>query len=300
MNMPAHRSGVRRLCFTLCPIVLISLVSVCLAWAQFFTEQPSEVAASIHPGLEYIPPMPSCGLGHVGVLNMGPAELDAPANPDVTFTFNLPSNYGPAGEIRIYQAEGHGWDAGCLCGPVGNDNGRVPCDQGEPGEVIEFYLNGVHIDRFTDHNPEDDCSYYYRWSLSDARVGTNTLYLTNNGWNDSVLYRGKLCVEIRPTDTPTPTSTPTATFTWTPTATPTRTPTVTPSPTAISPLAIALTRFEAVAQTSHIQLVWETTSEVNNTGFTVYRSRAKDSERMFLAFIPSQGPASSQGFPLCL
>ncbi|HSN77465.1 MAG TPA: hypothetical protein VL334_20530, partial [Anaerolineae bacterium] len=37
-------------------------------------------------------------------------------------------------------------------------------------------------------------------------------------------------------------------------------------------------------------------SEVNNTGFNVYRSTAIGSEWVLLAFVPSQAPGSSQGF----
>jgi hypothetical protein len=48
--------------------------------------------------------------------------------------------------------------------------------------------------------------------------------------------------------------------------------------------------------TDFIQLAWETVTEVNNTGFHVYRSTAIGSERVLLAFVPSQAPGSSQGF----
>jgi hypothetical protein len=114
--------------------------------------------------------------------------------------------------------------------------------------------------------------------------------LTNSGWNDSVFYQGKICVQVR---TPTPTSTRTPTPTHTPTVSPT--PTQTPTPTQ-PPLAIALTNIEAVAQVDRIQLLWETASELNNAGFNVFRSTVTNGERTVLTFVPSQAPGSSQGF----
>jgi hypothetical protein len=272
---------------------VLFLVSIFLLGVLLFIGQFANAANTKDPGPEGVPPSPACKTGYTPVLTFGPGDLNAPSNPDITFSFTLDSDEGPAGEIRVWQGEGHNWDHNCQCGVGANDGGRYPCDQNQLNEIIRFYVNGGNIGRFVDHSPEDDCNYDdFKVSLSNLQVGTNTLYLTNSGWNDSVFYRGKICVQVR-TPTPTRTRTPTPTNTRTPTPTPT--PTATPSPTR-PPLAITLARFDALPMTDFIQLAWETVTEVNNTGFHVYRSTAIGSERVLLAFVPSQAPGSSQGF----
>jgi plastocyanin len=63
-----------------------------------------------------------------------------------------------------------------------------------------------------------------------------------------------------------------------------------------TPLAVTLAAFEATAQGGAIQISWETVSEVNNTGFYLYRSDSGDwSSATRLGFIPSQAPGSAQG-----
>jgi hypothetical protein len=193
------------------------------------------------------------------VRTFGPDDLNAPSDPDITYTFNVASGLGPAGKLLVWQGEGHYWDENCNQGP-NNDNGRYPCDQGQGGEIIEFFLNSNSVGQFVDHNPDDDRNFYYEWPLSNVRIGRNTLYLTNEEGNASVFYRGTLCVESGP------------------------------------PLAVSLSSFETVAQPNDILLRWETVSEVDNTGFNLYRATRVDGEQTLLAFVPSQAPGSSQGF----
>jgi len=64
-----------------------------------------------------------------------------------------------------------------------------------------------------------------------------------------------------------------------------------------SPLAVTLADFSATGQTDHIQVSWETVSEIGNAGFELYRATSADwSSAARLAAVPSQGPGSSQGF----
>ncbi len=297
MNLSPFRYGLRHSRSTRNASIVLFLVCAIFLCVLLFTGQFANAANTRDPEPEGTPPSPTCKEGYVSVLAFGPGELNAPSNPDITFNFTLASNQGPAGEIRVWQGEGHNWDHNCLCGVGANDGGRYPCDQNQPNEIIRFYVNGGNIGRFVDHSPEDDCNYDdFKVSLSNLQVGSNTLYLTNSGYGDSVFYRGRLCVQVRtPTPTPTNTRTPTPTSTPTVTPTPTHTPTATPTPTQ-PPLAITLMSFKAIAQTDLIQLLWETASEINNTGFNVYRSTAIGSERVLLDFVPSQAPGSSQGF----
>jgi pullulanase-type alpha-1,6-glucosidase len=65
-----------------------------------------------------------------------------------------------------------------------------------------------------------------------------------------------------------------------------------------SPLAVALASFDAQVQTGHILVTWETVSELNNTGFNLYRTDSAASQPGpvdLLAFVPSQAPGASQG-----
>lgn len=65
-----------------------------------------------------------------------------------------------------------------------------------------------------------------------------------------------------------------------------------------APLAVDLESFEAQAISDAIRLTWQTTSEVNNLGFNVYRSSTVEVPTMPQngALLPSQGPGSTQGF----
>jgi hypothetical protein len=62
------------------------------------------------------------------------------------------------------------------------------------------------------------------------------------------------------------------------------------------PLAVALASFQATAQRDGILVSWETTSELDNQGFNLYRAADPAAPQELLAFIPSQAPGSSQGF----
>lgn len=63
------------------------------------------------------------------------------------------------------------------------------------------------------------------------------------------------------------------------------------------PLVVTLDNFTATAAPDHILLAWETTSELNNLGFNLYRnsSAALPDAPLNAALIPSQAPGSSQG-----
>jgi hypothetical protein len=62
-------------------------------------------------------------------------------------------------------------------------------------------------------------------------------------------------------------------------------------------LAVTLASFSAEAQASGIVVNWETTSEIGNAGFNLYRSTSDNGPRGQLnpALIPSQSPGSTQG-----
>ena len=62
----------------------------------------------------------------------------------------------------------------------------------------------------------------------------------------------------------------------------------------------ALTDFGAQAIYSgtladHILLTWETVSEVNNSGFNLYRNASSTAPDELLAYVPSQAPGAAQG-----
>ena len=61
------------------------------------------------------------------------------------------------------------------------------------------------------------------------------------------------------------------------------------------PLAVTLASFDAVAEGSHVQVAWQTVSEINNTGFNLYRSISATGPGDLLAFVPTQNPGSTQG-----
>ena len=63
------------------------------------------------------------------------------------------------------------------------------------------------------------------------------------------------------------------------------------------PLSVFLSSFTAQPDTNAIRLDWETVSELTNTGFNLYRGTSADgADREQLAFVPSQGPGSNQGY----
>ncbi|MCB0256721.1 MAG: hypothetical protein KDI55_23625, partial [Anaerolineae bacterium] len=64
------------------------------------------------------------------------------------------------------------------------------------------------------------------------------------------------------------------------------------------PLGVTLASFDAAAQADHVLVTWETVSELENSGFNLYRTETTDppSAADLLAFVPSQGPGSAQGF----
>ena len=69
------------------------------------------------------------------------------------------------------------------------------------------------------------------------------------------------------------------------------------STTVDAPLAVTLASFDAIAEADHILVTWETVSEINNSGFNLYRAVSDDwSSATLLAYVPSQAPGSTQGF----
>lgn len=65
-----------------------------------------------------------------------------------------------------------------------------------------------------------------------------------------------------------------------------------------TPLGVTLSDFRATAATGHVLVGWETTSEVGNTGFHLWRGTSPNAPSVQLnsALIPSQAPGSTQGF----
>ena len=55
---------------------------------------------------------------------------------------------------------------------------------------------------------------------------------------------------------------------------------------------MTLASFDAQAMSDHILLTWETVSEVDNSGFNLYRSASPAAPDELLAYVPSQAPGS--------
>ena len=62
-----------------------------------------------------------------------------------------------------------------------------------------------------------------------------------------------------------------------------------------TPLAVTLASFAAQQEGSAVAVTWETVSESDNAGFTLYRSPAEDGARAALAFVPPPAPGSTAG-----
>ena len=62
------------------------------------------------------------------------------------------------------------------------------------------------------------------------------------------------------------------------------------------PLAVSLASFTAEPQAGSVRLAWETVSEANNAGFNLYRADNDTGPQTLLAYVPSQGPGSTQGY----
>jgi MYXO-CTERM domain-containing protein len=63
-------------------------------------------------------------------------------------------------------------------------------------------------------------------------------------------------------------------------------------------LAVTLASFDAQAQAGHVLVTWQTVSEMDNAGFNLYRTGTADPPTAadLLAYVPSQGPGSTQGY----
>ena len=64
------------------------------------------------------------------------------------------------------------------------------------------------------------------------------------------------------------------------------------------PLAATLVSFTAEAEENQVLVSWETASEIDTLGFTLYRSDGANNQPVALAFVPSQSPGSTAGFAL--
>jgi hypothetical protein len=61
------------------------------------------------------------------------------------------------------------------------------------------------------------------------------------------------------------------------------------------PLAVSLASFDAAQTAGGVEVAWETTSEIDNVGFNLYRSLTPEQPEQWLAFVPSQAPGGSLG-----
>ncbi|MCA9868948.1 MAG: LamG domain-containing protein, partial [Anaerolineae bacterium] len=62
------------------------------------------------------------------------------------------------------------------------------------------------------------------------------------------------------------------------------------------PTAVTLADFAAAVSGDSVEITWQTVSELDNTGFNLYRSQSPAAPDILLAFVPSQAPGSAQGF----
>lgn len=72
-------------------------------------------------------------------------------------------------------------------------------------------------------------------------------------------------------------------------------PTIYPAHIPIIPLAVTLSEFQATSQETGVLLSWQTTAEIDNQGFNLYRAPDPAALQSLLAFVPSQAPGSGQG-----
>ena len=66
----------------------------------------------------------------------------------------------------------------------------------------------------------------------------------------------------------------------------------------MAPLAVTLAEFSAAQNGNHIQIIWETATELNNRGFNLYRgvSPAGPDRQLNATLIPSQSQGNPGGF----
>jgi hypothetical protein len=60
-------------------------------------------------------------------------------------------------------------------------------------------------------------------------------------------------------------------------------------------LAVTLANFTAEGQAGQVLVSWETVSEIDNAGFSLYRSDSAAGPQTLLGYTPSQAPGSTQG-----
>ena len=65
--------------------------------------------------------------------------------------------------------------------------------------------------------------------------------------------------------------------------------------TVDQPLAVILASFDANQLGNAVLVTWETVSEIENSGFALYRSATADGPAELVAMLPSQAPGSAQG-----
>ena len=64
----------------------------------------------------------------------------------------------------------------------------------------------------------------------------------------------------------------------------------------IDPLAVTVDSFDVTVGADHMLVSWQTSSEIDNVGFNLYRATDPGVPQDLLAFVPSQAPGSNQGF----
>lgn len=61
------------------------------------------------------------------------------------------------------------------------------------------------------------------------------------------------------------------------------------------PLAVTVDDFAARAENDHFVVSWRTVSEIDNTGFNLWRSETADGARALVTYVPSQSPGATAG-----
>lgn len=193
------------------------------------------------------------------MLSFGPDDLNAPSNPHASYSFTVPANHGPAGEILVWQGEGHYWDYNCNQGPNNDGTGRYPCDQMQSSEIIDFRVNGVFVEPVRRSPPRHQSQFLLRVAaFQPQRRPEYPEYLVlgrTAPWGDDVFYRGTVCAQL-------------------------------------PALAVSLASFEAVAQADDIFCrFWEAVSE-STTLASISTAPMVDGERTVVAFLPPFQPAA--------
>ena len=157
------------------PLVALLFIISVIATVLFVAIEPQ---AALVAQVPTEPDFPICTEGLQPLLQFGPGELVRPNELQDSFNFIAPTGVEPAGQVLIWQGEGHLWDDGCNAGPNNDDPSRVPpCDQQQLLEVLTVTVNGDAIGQFIDHSPDTDQNYFYTFDFNNLVEGNNTLDL---------------------------------------------------------------------------------------------------------------------------